>query len=70
MKNLHYMNNAIYSDIYIELKPNYYGILLAGDNYIIKDINYSIVNYDELKTIYNRKVENWKNNESNQIESI
>lgn len=68
MKNPHYMDNR--TNKFIELKPSYYGAFLTGKNYIIKDINYSIVNYEELKDIYNRKIEKLKNNDSIPIESI
>jgi len=68
MKNPHYMKKK--TKKFIELKPSYYGAFLTGENYIIKDINYSIVNYEELKNIYNRKMENLKKKDSIQIESI
>ena len=68
MKNPHYMDNR--TKKFIELKPSYYGAFFTGENYIIKDINYSIVNYEELKNIYNRKIEYLKNKDSIQIESI
>ena len=55
---------------FIELKPSDYGLFLTGENYIIKDINYSIVNYEELKNIYNRKIDNLKHNDSIPIKSI
>ena len=69
MKNPHYKNSD--SQKFIELKPNYYrAFLTSKNNYIIKDINFSIVNYEELKNIYNRKIEFLKKSESIDIESI
>ena len=69
MKNPHYKNND--SKKFIELKPNFYRAFLTSQNInVIKDINYSIVDYQELKNIYNRKIENLKKSEPIQIESI